>query len=196
MFDDIYKKNIGFAKYYAYINKIFDLPIAEIIDKKHHGIIYFSKIRIESINFNFNSNETYYYLDPIEIKYTDLYEDKTKLIWKRIRKTNQDIYLYKKAIFNWLNKERVDLFSIIDYGPLSVISKEQSHVVSFDDAKNYIETSNVENKKAREYIFEHDFKNEINERLRLIRKILPKNKEQIKKSIIDEAKRKKFRSQN
>ncbi len=196
MFDDISKKDIGFAKYYAYINRIFDLPIAEIIDKKHHGIIYFSKIRVESINFNFNNNETYYYLDPIEIKYTDLYEDKTKLIWKRIRKTNQDIYLYKKAVFDWLDKERVDLFSIIDYGPLSLISKEQNHVISFDDAKNYIETSNAENKNARDYIFEHGSKDEMSERLRLIRKMLPKNKDQIKKSIIEETKKKKFRSQN
>ncbi|MEM3815159.1 MAG: hypothetical protein QW054_04990 [Candidatus Micrarchaeia archaeon] len=192
MFDDI-KVNIGFFKYQKYNGKIFDYPIAEIIDKKHHGIIYFSKIRIDFIEFNYNRNEINYYLEPIEIKYTDLYDNKTQLIWRRVKKRIENIYLYKKAILSWMDKENIDYYSVIDYGPLSLISREKTHILNFEDTKNYVETSDL-NKNAKEFISSHNSKDEINERIKLIKKLLPKNKNQITKSIMEGIR--KFKTQN
>ncbi|MCX8202621.1 MAG: hypothetical protein N3G74_02355 [Candidatus Micrarchaeota archaeon] len=194
MFDNI-KTNVGFDAYWKYISVKFDLPIAEIIDKRHHGVLYFSKISATVMEIDYKNKEISYLLEPEEIMYTDLYEDKSWLVWKRRKKSQENIYECKGAIMRWMDRERVDFYSVIDYGPLSIIYKEKSQILKFEELKMYIDTSDKVVKRSN-HMLKYDDLKDLNKRVRIIRKMLPKNKKEAIKGIYRQIKKIKYKHEN
>ncbi|MCS7109724.1 MAG: hypothetical protein NZ903_02935, partial [Candidatus Micrarchaeota archaeon] len=58
MFDD-FRIDHPIYKHYNHFDSSFDLPIGEIENKKYRGIIYFSKIGINILEFNYKENKVW-----------------------------------------------------------------------------------------------------------------------------------------
>ena len=183
-------------KYFDLTGRIFDLPIAEIIDKRHDGILFFSKIRVENVYFIPTQNSLDFILNPLQIRYYNRNDGRQKVIWdveqfKETEKNGIDITdkdlqnIHMRAmVFKWLDKERIDDSSIIDFGPFIAIKEATSHVLNKDEIDEYVikmdelEKNNI--KKIIRRMDEYD-KEEFAKKIRALRKFLPKsNLESIK----------------
>ena len=145
--NDDYAQN-KISGYFSWLGMTFDLPIAEIIDEKHHGVLFFSKIKLESIHFIYGLNQTNFILDPIEISYYDYIMDNKKKVWHeryfkllKNKVDTTDSFLkrihMRNAVFKWMDRERIDLFSIIDLGPFVSIRNDGGHVLNEEEIRMY-----------------------------------------------------------
>lgn len=189
MYDDI-KSDIGFNKYYSYLNKIFDLPFAEVIKNNLAGVLFFSKIIAESIEFNYSENTIKYRLLPLEIRFADLYRNTEVTVWRRKKNKEITVYQYKEALVDWLNNNKIEPVNIIDYGPLHEIMNERILFMNYANTVMYLETSEI----AKRRFMKPKDQNEEIKKLKMIRRMLPKKKS--RSSIIKEVKRNKFYFQN
>jgi hypothetical protein len=157
--NDDYAQN-KISKYFSWLGMIFDLPIAEIIDKRHHGMLFFSKIKLEAIHFIYGLKQTDFILDPIQITYYDYIMDEKKKVWHeryfkllKNKVDTTDSFLkrihMRNAVFKWMNRERIDLFSIIDLGPLVAIKNDNAHVLNEEELSMYSQSINDDKKKMK-----------------------------------------------
>lgn len=197
MYDDYKFEKRGLLKYFDLAGTVFDLPIAEIIDKRHDGILFFSKISVNTVIFTLKENNIDVILDPLQISFLDRQTGKQKFVWsvKQFKKTEkhgidindkdlQNIHM-RAIVYKWMDKERIEPFEIIDLGPFVSIKNADS--IIFD--KNYIDEYIIKmieiDKKNRDIrkrakLMEMD-KKEASKKLKILRKMLPRNtKEKIK----------------
>jgi hypothetical protein len=157
--NDDYAQN-KISKYFSWLGMIFDLPIAEIIDKRHHGMLFFSKIKLEAIHFIYGLNQTDFILDPIEITYYDYIMDNKKKVWHeryfkllKNKVDTTDSFLkrihMRNAVFTWMDRERIDLFSIIDLGPFIAIRNDNAHVLNEEELRMYSQSINDDKKELK-----------------------------------------------
>jgi len=167
VYDDYAKNKLNI--YFSSLGKIFDLPIAEIIDKKHHGILFFSKIKLEMILFLYGLKKTSFMLDPVEITYYDYFLDIKKKIWheryfKALKKKvdTTDYFLkrvhMRNAIFRWMDKERIDFFSVIDFDPFLAIRHDRGHELNEEEFLLFSQTMDDRKKKLKEINEKNDTK--------------------------------------
>ena len=157
--NDDYAQN-KISGYLSWLGMTFDLPIAEIIDERHHGVLFFSKIKLETIHFIYGLNQTDFILDPIEITYYDYIMDKKKKVWHeryfkllKNKVDTTDSFLkrihMRNAVFKWMNSERIDLFSIINLGPFVAIRNDKGHVLNEEEIRMYSQSINDDKKELK-----------------------------------------------
>ena len=157
--NDDYAQN-KISGYFSWLGMTFDLPIAEIIDEKHHGVLFFSKIKLETIHFIYGLNQTNFILDPIEISYYDYIMDNKKKVWHeryfkllKNKVDTTDSFLkrihMRNAVFKWMDRERIDLFSIIDLGPFVSIRNDGDHVLNEEEIRMYSQSIKEDKKELK-----------------------------------------------
>jgi len=157
--NDDYAQN-KISGYFSWLGMTFDLPIAEIIDEKHHGVLFFSKIKLETIHFIYGLNQTNFILDPIEISYYDYIMDNKKKVWHeryfkllKNKVDTTDSFLkrihMRNAVFKWMDRERIDLFSIIDLGPFVSIRNDGGHVLNEEEIRMYSQPIKEDKKELK-----------------------------------------------
>jgi len=157
--NDDYAQN-KISGYFSWLGMTFDLPIAEIIDEKHHGVLFFSKIKLETIHFIYGLNQTNFILDPIEISYYDYIMDNKKKVWHeryfkllKDKVDTTDSFLkrihMRNAVFKWMDRERIDLFSIIDLGPFVSIRNDGDHVLNEEEIRMYSQSIKEDKKELK-----------------------------------------------
>ncbi len=133
-----------FEKSYNFLGRSFDMPIAEVIYKEHHGMFFFSKINVKMLYFSWI--ETEFILNPVEIVYIDLTNNKMTEIWRKKKNETNELQDMKSAIQKWIKFNRIPSNSIVDYGPYSQIYSLTEFIMSKEELNSYlIKPENTQN---------------------------------------------------
>ena len=124
-----------FEKNYMFLGKVFDIPIAEVVYKEHHGMFFFSKIQVSTIYFN--RSEAEFILDPLEVIYFDLVTNKMTVVWNKSKKDMDHAQDMKSAIQEWIEIKRIPANSIIDYGPYSRLRSLSGFIMGREELESH-----------------------------------------------------------
>jgi len=196
MLDDLNTDRNEFARLYSFLGRVFDLPIAEITDANHNGIIYFSKIYPEKFIMNFERNEIEYILEPVEIRYTELSLERDRVIWRRRKKDFDNIFRYKKAILRWFDREDISYPNVFDYGPLSLIMKKIPPDLSIFELEANLGVEKTKRNDINVEFIKNYEENEMKKKIRKMKKLSLSKIKKHKFSFLKEKIRNKFMNQN
>jgi hypothetical protein len=56
----------------------------------------------------------------------------------------------KEKIFKWFERENIELFSIVDYGPFSAIKNKKPHILNEEEIKIYLQSDDENKKRLRQ----------------------------------------------